>query len=83
MASFIGIILMVTGGINFIWFLIWASLIWSGTAGAKLSKKIGTSNENTDKAIEMGKDFGKQALNKVLISVVLCGIGAILYYLIG
>ena len=79
----VGFILMLLGGLNMAWFLLWALLAWSGTVGAKLSKKVGTDNENTDNAIAIGQDFKKKALNKFITSAVLAGVGAILYFLVG
>ena len=83
MIGIVGLILMLLGGVNIVWFLLWALIGWSGTLGAKLSKKVGTDNEHTDDAIAIGKDFGKKALSKGITSAVLMGVGAILYFLVG
>ena len=82
MISTIGIILMVIGGLNFAWFLLWALMAWSGSMGAKMSKKVGTDNENTDKAIAIGENFAKDALRKVITSLVIFGIGALMHYVL-
>ena len=82
MIEIIGVILMVVGGINLVWFLLWALLAWSGTLGAKISKKVGTDNEHTDAAIKTGENFGKTAIKKFVTSAILLSIGAIMYYII-
>jgi hypothetical protein len=83
MIKVLGMFLIGTGILNFAWFLLWALLAFSGSAGAKLSKKVGTANAGTDGAIQIANSFGKTALSKVGISAALVGIGCICYYVIG
>jgi hypothetical protein len=83
MIKIIGMFLIGTGILNFAWFLFWALLAFSGSAGARLSKKVGTANEGTDGAIHIADSYGKVALTKVATSAVLAGIGCLCYYLIG
>ncbi len=82
MVNLLGAILMILGGINIVWFLLWSLMAWSGTFGAKLSKKIGTDNGQTDAAIAIGQDFKKKLLSKVIISSILAAVGAIMFFLI-
>jgi hypothetical protein len=83
MIKIIGMFLIATGILNFAWFLLWALLAFSGSAGARLSKKVGTANSRTDKAIKIADSFGKEVLKKIATSAVLAGIGCTCYYLIG
>jgi hypothetical protein len=83
MIKVLGMFLIGIGALNFAWFLFWALLAFSGSAGARLSKKVGTNNEGTDDAIRLADSFGKIALTKIGISAALAGIGCICYCLIG
>ena len=66
------------GSVNMAWFLFWALLAWSGTAGAQLSKKVGTDNADTDKNIKLGKQIKEEAFRKFTISAALVIGGLIL-----
>ena len=83
MATLFGMVLMFLGGANFAWFLLWAMISGSGILGAKLSKKAGTDNEKTDDAIASGKEFAKKSIYKSVTSVVMFGLGALLYFVVG
>ncbi len=82
MINLLGAVLMIMGGINIAWFLLWSLMTWSGTLGAKISKKIGTDNDQTDATIAIGQDFKKKLLSKVIISSILAAVGAIMFFLI-
>lgn len=53
--SIIGMILMLIGFANAAWVAILYVLSLSAVAGTKISKKVGTSNDNTDEYLERGK----------------------------
>lgn len=72
---------MLLGGINTLWKLLWLVMAQSSMAGAKLSKKVGTDNENTDKNIEIGKSFSKQLIDDLIPRVVVTVIGTLMYLL--
>ena len=57
----VGFLLMLFGGLNMAWFLLWFLLGWSATLGAKASKKLGTDNEGTDDSIALGKRLDGRA----------------------
>ncbi|MEZ4437228.1 MAG: hypothetical protein R3F65_32950 [bacterium] len=82
MAEIGGYLLMILGTVNAVWFALWALIAWSGSVGAKMSKKVGTDNQHTDAAIEVSRDLGRQAIEKLTISAVLFGVGALLVYVI-
>lgn len=81
MISDIGFFVMLLGGINTLWKLLWLVMAQSSMAGAKLSKKVGTDNENTDKNIEIGKSFSKQLIDDLIPRVVVTVIGTLMYLL--
>lgn len=76
----VGLILMVIGFINAIWVLVIYALSLSSLFGAKLSKRFGTSNENTDDYIGIGKSFNTSLLIKFTIRVLVGVAGWIIYY---
>lgn len=80
MTSTIGLFVMIIGGINFAWILLWWLMSASGELGTKLSKKIGTDNENTDQYLEANKKFSKELREKLIVRAVITIIGAIMYY---
>ena len=79
MISDIGFFVMLIGGLNTLWRLLWFIMAQSSITGAKISKKVGTDNENTDKNIELGKSFSKQLINDLVPRVVVTAIGLLMY----
>lgn len=82
MAEIAGYVLMGLGAINAVWFLLWALIAWSGGVGARMSQRAGTDNAHTENAIEVSQNLGRQAVEKLTISAVLFGVGALLVYVI-
>ncbi|MDH5654892.1 MAG: hypothetical protein OEZ34_03220 [Spirochaetia bacterium] len=80
MASVIAYGLIIIGFINLIWFAFWVLLTWSGEVGVKLSKKLGTDNENTDQYAGIARSYKKEAIQKTIISAVLIGAGYLIKY---
>lgn len=80
MLSLLGIVLMIVGGIKFVWALLFYILNRSGQVGTKISKKIGTNNEYTDEYLEGSKIFSKELIEKLLISGTLTFAGFLMYY---
>lgn len=78
--SLIGFFIMLIGGLNFLWILLWYVLSLSGQAGAKISKKVGTDNENTDQYIEENKSFNKDLIQKLAVRGIVTFIGALMYF---
>lgn len=80
MLSLIGLVLLIggltAGGFTLLWFL----LSLSGTVGAKLSKKFGTDNEDTDKHIQQGENLSKSTFKKLLIELLVAGIGFLIWW---
>lgn len=81
MISDIGFFVMLLGGINTLWKLLWLVMAQSSMAGAKISKKVGTDNENTDQNIEIGKSFSKQLISDLIPRVVVTVVGTLMYLL--
>lgn len=81
MVSDIGFFVLLIGGINTLWRLLWLIMAQSSMAGAKISKKVGTNNENTDKNIEVGESFSKQILSDLVPRVAVTIIGLLMYLL--
>jgi hypothetical protein len=79
MLSTIGFFLFIIAGINAAWVGLFALLSWSGQVGAKISKKVGTANDNTDQYIEQGKSFSKELLTKLSWRLALTLIGYLMY----
>ncbi|MEO0768389.1 MAG: hypothetical protein AAFY72_02995 [Cyanobacteria bacterium J06649_4] len=74
----IGFLLMLFGGLNMAWFLLWFLLGWSATLGAKASKKVGTANESTDDNILLGERFQREAFRKFAVSASMLIVGSLL-----
>lgn len=72
---------MLLGGINTLWKLLWLVMAQSSMAGAKISKKVGTDNENTDQNIEIGKSFSKQLMSDLIPRVAVTVVGTLMYLL--
>ena len=81
MIAVIGAAFLLMGAVNMVWFLLWFLLAWSSTLGAKVSKKVGTDNENTDSNIQLGEAFKKEALKKFAISTALLIVGSLLSHI--
>lgn len=79
----IGFLLMLFGGLNMAWFLLWFLMGWSSTVGAKLSKKVGTDNDHTDEYIQLGENFKKEAFRKFTISTTMLIVGSLLTHFAG
>ena len=80
MLTLAGFALMLIGGINMIWFVFWLIMAWSATAGAQLSKQVGTSNKNTNNNIRLGKRIQNEAFQKFTVSTSLLLAGSLLYH---
>ena len=80
MLSLLGFALMLMGGINMVWFIFWLIMAWSATAGAQLSKQVGTSNSGTDNNIRLGKRIQNEAFQKFTVSTGLLIAGSLLYH---
>ena len=83
MLALIGTAFLLIGAVNMAWFLLWFLLAWSSTLGAKVSKKVGTDNDNTDNNIQLGEAFKKEALQKFAISTALLIVGSVLSHIGG
>ncbi|MGD1951367.1 MAG: hypothetical protein ACFB14_17220 [Leptolyngbyaceae cyanobacterium] len=81
MIALIGTAFLLMGAVNMAWFLLWFLLAWSSTLGAKVSKKVGTDNENTDSNIQLGEAFKREALQKFAISTGLLIVGSVLTHI--
>ncbi|WP_338759386.1 hypothetical protein WAF17_11620 [Bernardetia sp. ABR2-2B] len=81
MISDIGFFIMILGGVNTLWNLLWLIMAQSSIAGAKISKQVGTDNENTDENIEIGKSFSKQLISNIVPRVAITLIGTLMYLL--
>lgn len=79
--SIIGMILMLIGFANAAWVAILYVLSLSAVAGTKISKKVGTSNDNTDKYLERGKLYSHQLLKKLIWRLAIGCLGWILFYI--
>lgn len=79
MLQLFGLILMIAGGARFVWVLLFYVLNISGRAGAKISKKVGTDNDYTDRHIESSKKFDKELQEKLLWTGSVLLVGLILY----
>ncbi len=83
MLTLIGFALMLVGGLNMVWFVFWLIMAWSATAGAQLSKQVGTSNGRTDSNIRLGKRVQTEAFQKFTVSASLLIVGSLLYHFAG
>ena len=70
-----GAIIFYMGLINTAWVLIIYIITGSATLGAKISKKVGTSNDKTDSYIDQGKSFSNDMLVKIIYRSVITLIG--------
>ena len=70
---------MLAGGVRLAWVLLFYVLNVSGRAGAKISKKVGTDNDETDQHIETSKKFDKELIEKILWRGGVIVLGLILY----
>ena len=53
----------------------------SAVAGTKISKKVGTANENTDQYLEQGKSVSNALLKKLIWRLAIGCIGWLLFYI--
>jgi len=81
MISNIGFFILLIGGLNLVWVLFLALMSASGTAGAKLSKKVGTDHDDTDQNIELGKSLTNGFLKQVIPRAIVTLIGLLMYFL--
>lgn len=77
----IGMILMFFGFANAVWVAILYIISLSAVAGTKISKKVGTANENTDQYLEQGKSVSNALLKKLIWRLAIGCIGWLLYYI--
>ena len=80
MTSTIGFVLLLVGSVRTVWILFWYILNSSSQVGTKISKKIGTDNENTDKYLEDSKGFSSELKEKLIWRVGITLVGFLLYY---
>ena len=74
----IGFILILLGGLNLAWFLLWFLLSLSSRGGIAISRKIGTDNEQTDNAEGIARGLGKASIRKAVTSAVILVVGIVL-----
>jgi hypothetical protein len=79
--SIIGIILMFLGFANAAWVAVLYVLSLSAVAGTKISKKVGTANENTDDYLEQGKSISRGLLKKLIWRLAIGCVGWIMFYI--
>lgn len=79
--SIIGMILMFLGFANAAWVAILYVLSLSAVAGTKISKKVGTANENTDEYLEQGKSISKGLLKKLIWRLAIGCLGWLMFYI--
>lgn len=79
--AIIGVILMVYGFANAAWSAVLYLISLSAVAGTSLSKKVGTSNEHADTYLEEGKGFAKALVKKIVIRLVIGGIGWLFFFI--
>lgn len=77
----IGMILMIFGFANAAWVAILYIISLSAVAGTKISKKVGTANENTDQYLEQGKSVSNALLKKLIWRLAIGCIGWLLFYI--
>lgn len=77
----IGMILMIFGFANAVWVAILYIISLSAVAGTKISKKVGTANENTDQYLEQGKSASNALLKKLIWRLAIGCIGWLLFYI--
>lgn len=73
--AILGAIIFYAGILNTAWVIIIYLITQSATLGAKISKKVGTSNKNTDSYIEQGRSFSNDMLVKIIYRAVITVIG--------
>lgn len=74
-------ILMFLGFVNAAWVAILYVLSLSAVAGTKISKKVGTANENTDEYLEQGKSISKGLLKKLIWRLAIGCLGWLMFYI--
>jgi hypothetical protein len=79
--SIIGMILMFLGFANAAWVVILYVLSLSAVAGTKISKKVGTANENTEKYLEQGKSISNGLLKKIIWRLAIGCLGWLMFYI--
>lgn len=77
----IGMILMIFGFAAAVWVAILYIISLSAVAGTKISKKVGTANENTDQYLEQGKSVSNALLKKLIWRLAIGCIGWLLFYI--
>lgn len=79
--SIIGMILMFVGFANAAWVAVLYVLSLSAVAGTKISKKVGTANENTDDYLEQGKSISRGLLKKLIWRLAIGCLGWLMFYI--
>ena len=74
----IGFVLILLGGVNLAWFLLWLLISVSSRGGIAVSRKIGTDNEHTDGAEGIARGLGRASIRKAVVSAVILGAGIVL-----
>lgn len=75
----VGIIIMVLAGLSGIQKLLWFLVFASSNFGAKLSKKMGTSNRFTNQSIATTNSYSKSFGKAIIWRVVALAIGGVIY----
>ncbi len=73
--------ILIVFGLNAAFALIMFIVYQSGILGAKLSKKVGTNNQHTNKSIITGNKESKYYLKRFIITLTISAIsGLVLYF---
>lgn len=79
--SIIGMVLMFLGFANAAWVAVLYVLSLSAVAGTKISKKVGTANENTDEYLAQGKSISNGLLKKMIWRLAIGCLGWLMFYI--
>lgn len=74
-------ILMFLGFANAAWVGVLYILSLSAVAGTKISKKVGTANDETDGYLEKGKAISNSLLKKFIWRLAVGGLGWLMFYI--
>jgi len=77
----IGMILMYGGFASAVWAAILYVISLSAVAGTKISKKVGTANDNTDEHLENGKSISNGLLKRLLWRLAIGCAGWLMFYI--
>ncbi len=80
--AWIFLLIAMIAGLNAAWVGFWALMGASGSAGAQLSKKVGTDNAQTDEAIKVGKAFTMEMVKKAGIRAAIATVAYIIYLIV-